>query len=112
MRGVFTYTTAGGFLFSGAPHALTLPINTCNTQLATTEFVDYLRGFYISSTSSGALSLNDRNALVRATADITIPANVFTLSNPLNSSERFTHDKVVIFNQLSSPISLIAGSSM
>ena len=42
---VFSYTTAGGFGFNSSPHALTLPINTCNTQLATTEFVDYLRGF-------------------------------------------------------------------
>ena len=101
---VFSYTTANGFEFNSSPKAQTLPVGTSNTQLATTQFVDRIRGFVRSLHTFGYLNLDDRNACVLATLNIGIPANIFSLGP--------TIDKVSIFNQSTLPIDLVADPSM
>ena len=94
---IFSYTN-NNFQFNINPTAPTLQRNTCNTQLATTEFVDYLRSFSVSSITAGYLTLNDRNSLVLATSDIIVPSGIFSLNN--------SYDKINIFNNSQSVINI------
>jgi hypothetical protein len=110
------YGTSGQILTSGgsattpswssslasATTATTQADKTATTQIATTAFVDKLRGLLAASTPStgGTLVVGDRGALVSVTAGVTIPNAVFAAG-----------DAVSIYNNSAASITITQGAS-
>lgn len=78
----------------------TQALNTADTTLATTAFVDRLRNVPGTSTTT-TLAITDRGSCVRVNAGITVPASVFS-----------SGDVVSIYNNSGSTISILQGSGL
>lgn len=86
--------------FVGTPTAPTAAAKDATTQIATDAFVDRLRSFLTSTTTTTAV-VTDRGCLLPLTASITIPNSVFA-----------ANDAFTIFNNSSSSISVTQGSGV
>lgn len=92
--------TMAGVALSGTNTGSTQALNTADTSLATTAFVDRLRNVPGTSTTS-TLAITDRGSCVRVTAGITVPASVFS-----------SGDVVSIYNNSSSIVTITQGSGL
>lgn len=84
----------------GSSTATTQSSKDATTKIATTAFVDRLRGLLTSSTS-GTLVLTDRGCRVPLAAGVTVPANIFA-----------TNDVVTLDNTTGASITITQGSGL
>ena len=100
--GAVTAITFSGALASGVT-GTTQAAKTSDTSIATTAFVDRLRGLLSPTTGSGGGTavVGDRGSLVSVTAGVTVPANVFA-----------ANDTFSIYNNSGSSITITQGSGL
>ena len=91
--------SATGTIPTGAT-AVTQAAKDATTKVATTAFVDRMRGL-LSSATSGTLVLADRGCRVPITAGITVPAGVFAAD-----------DVVTIYNNTAGALTITQGAGM
>jgi hypothetical protein len=90
-----------GPAFTGTPTAPTAAWGTSTTQLATTAFVDRLRGLPSSSGGAKTLVVADRGTCYKATGAVTVPNSVFAAD-----------DVVTVYNNSAAAISITQGAGV
>jgi hypothetical protein len=84
----------------GAATATTPTVKDSTTKVATTAFVDSLRGL-LTSTTSGTLVLSDRGCRVPLSAGVTVPSAVFS-----------TNDVITLDNTTAASITITQGAGL